>query len=728
MHPIPFSNKKETLLQPSVCFQPRQRLPTSSKNPAWHRHSARAIVHPMALSTENPASPLNWNSRQLTHGWQRGVNAFFWGLGWTEADFDRAQIGIGVPLLDGNICNVHAHEFAGWIKDGCRAAGLIGLPFGVPGVSDNITQGQEGGNASLPSRNAIANAAEMVVSAHCYDALIGLHHCDKNGPGFAMALARLNYPGLLVSGGSIMPGCFKNRPVTILDAYDSQAKADQGTLPRAESEAIIRAACPGPGGCGIAASFNTWGVAMEAIGLMLPDSSSIPATSPEKRAEAEKIGAAVKNLLARNLRPRDILTKAAFANAMIAVAAMGGSTNAVLHLLALAREAGVAFSLPDIQAICRTTPVMCQFAPRGRGTMADLHRLGGTSALLKHLLAAGLLDGSCLTVSGKTLAENVASAPTIDLRGASPSLQDAQPLTAADLFAPIGQPFKTFADMQVCFGNVAPDGIVFKASSLADPTFRGTALCFEDARAVADAAASGHIRAGHVVVLRGLGPVASGMPEVLVATAALSTPALKGKVALISDTRISGVSHGCIGIHCAPEAAADGPIGRVMDGDVISFDLLAGTIEVDADLDARPRWTPSAFPATPRGYLADFAATVAQANEGCVSRAFLNTPPPPAEVPAEIAAEVVALEITPELDLHTFQPTDLGDLLPEYLSEAQKRGFRDVRIVHGKGTGSLREGVHALLKRSPLVESTEFPAPADRGGWGATLVRLKRPL
>jgi dihydroxy-acid dehydratase len=544
------------------------------------------------------------------------VKAFYWGLGWNAGDFDKAQVGIGVPLLDGNLCNVHAHELAQVIRKGCADAGVIGLPFGVPAVSDNITQGHEGGNASLPSRNFIASAAEMVASAHCYDALIGLHHCDKNGPGFAMALARLNFPGLLVSGGSILPGCHAGRPVTILDAYEAQARADEGSMTIDESEAIINAACPGPGGCGIAASFNTWGVAMEAAGLMLPDSSSIPAVDPAKRSEARRVGEAVRGLIERNIRPRDILTRAAFFNAMSAIAAMGGSTNGVLHLLALAREAGVDFSLRDVQSICRRTPVLCQFAPRGTGTMSDLHRLGGTTALLKHFAAARLLDDSCLTVTGKSLAANFAYARS--------------PAPDQDLIAPASAPFKSHADIQICFGNVAPDGIVFKSSSLAEARFRGHAICFDDARAVATAAAAGAIRPGHVVVLRHLGPVASGMPEVLIATAALGTPALKDRVALISDTRVSGVSHGCIGVHCAPEAAVGGPIARVHDGDAIEFDLLAGTIHAEADLDSRP-CEPAPIRHT-RGYLAEFAATTTQASEGCRPRTvglppMSHTPP-----------------------------------------------------------------------------------------------------
>ena len=392
---------------------------------------------------------LNWNSKKLTHGWQRGVTAFYYPLGLTDDDFDRPQIGIGVPLLDGNPCNMHAYELAREIAAGCPEVGIIGFPFGVPAVSDNLTQGQEGGNASLPSRNMIANGAECVASAHCYDALVGLHNCDKNGPGFAMALARLNYPGLIVSGGSILPGCHDGKDITILDVYDSQAAAAVGAIEEAEAEAILRKACPGPGGCGVAASFNTWGIAMEAIGLMLPASSSIPATAPEKRTECRAVGKAVRAILEQGIRPRDILTPQAFTNAVVAIAAAGGSTNGILHILALAREAGVEFGLKEIQPLLKKTPVLCSFAPRGKRTMVDLHRIGGTPVLLKHLLDEGLLDGSCLTVTGKTLAETLATVPTV------PADQD--------LIVPKRECFKPYADMQICFGNLAPGGIVMVA-------------------------------------------------------------------------------------------------------------------------------------------------------------------------------------------------------------------------------------------------------------------------
>lgn len=554
---------------------------------------------------------LNWNSRTLTHGWQRGVTAFYYGLGLTDADFDKPQIGIGVPLLDGNLCNVHAYALARQIADGCREAEMIGFPFGVPAVSDNITQGQEGGNASLPSRNLIANGAELVITAHGYDALIGLHHCDKNGPGFAMALARTNYPGLLMSGGTIMPGLHNGREISILDVYDSQAAASVGAMSQAEAEQILRTACPGVGGCGIAASFNTWSVAMEAIGLMLPFSSSIPAVGEAKQQECLRAALAVRNLLQQGIRPRDILTPAAFENAAAAIAAIGGSTNGVLHLLALAREAQVEFGLRDLQAIFRRTPVLCCFAPRGRKTMLDMHRVGGTPVLLKHLVRCGVLQPGGMTVAGKTWGELLVDVP--------------DPPADQELIAASDAPFKPLADIQICFGNLAPDGIVFKVSSMQEPAFRGRAVCFEDAKDVADAVATGRIRPGHMIVLRYLGPVASGMPEVLVASAALAVPELHGQVAMISDTRVSGVTHGAVGVHCAPEAAVGGPIALVEDGDEISFDLRAGsvTLHVDDQQLARRRasWRPRPRTCN-RGYLLEFAATASQASDGCVSRAL----------------------------------------------------------------------------------------------------------
>jgi dihydroxy-acid dehydratase len=556
----------------------------------------------------------NWNSTLLTHGWQKGVTAFYYALGMTEADFDKPQIGIGVPLLDGNTCNVHAYELAGEITAGCKDAGILAFPFGTPAVSDNLSQGHEGGNASLPSRNLISNSAECVLTAHCYDGLVGLHCCDKNGPGFAMALARTNYPGLIVSGGSILPGCHKGKATSILDVYDARSAVAVGAMEESEADEILKTACPGPGGCGIAASFNTWGIAMEAIGLMLPSSSSIPAVDAGKRSECREVGVAMMHLLEHNIRPRDILTKSAFRNAAVAIAAAGGSSNGVLHLLALAREADVDFTLRDLQAMFRETPVLCSFAPRSSGTMYDLHEIGGTPVFLKHLLDSGLLDGSCLTVSGKTLAEN--------LEDIAPPGDDQSLIVSRD------NCYKAYADLQICFGNLAPHGMVFKVNNMDQPVFEGTAVCFEDPRDIVTAVERGEIKPCTVVILRYWGPVASGMPEVLVASNALTVPELEGKVAIITDTRVSGVSHGAIGIHCSPEAAVGGPIACVQDGDTIRYDLLNGTVDVlvdDAVLQARRAALAEWKPREPfRGYLADFSATVSQAHDGCVSNSVLG--------------------------------------------------------------------------------------------------------
>lgn len=553
------------------------------------------------------AKLLNWNSRHITKGWQQGATAFYYGLGFSEDDFNKAQVGIGVPLLEGNLCNVHAYPFAKKIEQSCREAGLLGFVFGVPAVSDNITQGYPGGNASLPSRNMIAAAAEAVCGAHSYDAVIGMHHCDKNGPGFAMGLMRLNFPSLIVNGGSIRPGCYQNEKITILDVYDSQAAAAAGDLDPEVARGILRSACPGPGGCGIAASFNTWGIALEAMGWSLPGTSSNPAESPEKDAEVAQIGPALRYLLENDIRPSHIITRGALEDATAAVAAMGGSTNAIIHLLALAQEAGVDFTLRDIGQILQRTPVLCTFAPRGKMTMLDLHLIGGTPALIKHFLHEGVLKGEHLTVTGKTLRETYE---------AFPSAAEGQ-----EVLRPRSNPINYRSDLQICFGNLAPDGVVFKVSSLKVAKFSGRAICFRSAQDVAEAAASGRIQPGHVVVLAYLGPVAAGMPEVLVASAALNSKALYGKVALLSDTRVSGVTHGAVGVHCCPEAAVGGPIGLVQDGDVIHFDLDSGSIHWDVtpeSIETRRQawsWQPSY---SKSGYLATFARHVTGADKGCV--------------------------------------------------------------------------------------------------------------
>lgn len=545
----------------------------------------------------------NWNSRKLTGGDQKGVRAFYYGLGLEDDDFDRPQIGIGTPLHEINLCNLHSLELGDGLKDGLAQAGLLAYRIGVPSVSDNITQGHSGGNASLPSRNAIASASEMVATSHCFDGFIGLHHCDKNGPGFAMALARTNLPGFIISGGTIRPGKLGDATLTIQDVYDTQASVRQGEATEEELDAVIRHACPGAGGCGIAASFNTWGLAMEVMGLMPPYSSSNPAEGREKLDECLNAGIWMAAILERGIRPRDVISKASLDNATAMIGAAGGSTNGILHLLALAREAGVSYGLADMQAVFRRTPVYCNFAPRGRGTMIDLFKQGGTPMLIRHLIGCGVLDGSTPTLFAGSLSAQVADATEWP--------------AGQDLVAPAGKPFKPFSDIQICFGNLAPDGIVFKVSNRQDPVYAGTAICFSDVDSLEQAVNRGEIRSGHIVVLRGMGPAAMGMPEVLVATAALSTPELDGRVALVSDARISGVSHGAIGVHCAPEAAVGGPIGQVQDGDSISFNLLEGVIEWQGG--GNEEGGAGVYQGS-KTYLREFAENITQANQGCVTR------------------------------------------------------------------------------------------------------------
>lgn len=549
----------------------------------------------------------NWNSRKLTQGNRQGIKAFYYGLGWDESDFNKPLVGIGTPLHEINLCNLHSYETGEAIKSGLNDSGMLGFRIGVPSVSDNITQGHEGGNASLPSRNVIASSAEMIATSHCFDGFIGLHHCDKNGPGFAMALVRTNLPGFVLSGGTIRPGCLDGRELTIQDVYDVQAASEVGNATAEELDAVIRHACPGPGGCGIAASFNTWGLAMEAMGMMPPHSSSNPSEGPEKTAECSQAGNWMAEILRNDLRPRDIVNRASLSNATAMIGAAGGSTNGILHILALALEAGVDFDLKTIQKILRATPVYCNFAPRGKGTMIDLFKMGGTPMLIKHLVKAGVLNGSTPTLFAGSLSAQVERAVDVPME--------------QDLIAPIGAPFKDYADIQVCFGNLAPDGIVFKVSSRRESGFEGEAICFSDAGSLVGAVNAGRIRPGHVVVLRGMGPVAMGMPEVLLATAALSTPELDGKVALISDARVSGVSHGAIGVHCSPEAAVGGPIARVKDGDIISFDLLDGVIAWAGSVE-----TPEDFPVFngKEIYLREFSQNTTQSHQGCVSKQVIT--------------------------------------------------------------------------------------------------------
>jgi len=442
------------------------------------------------------------------------------------------------------------------------------MPFGLPGVSDALSMGHPGMRYSLVSRGIIADAIEMVVEAHLYDAFVGIHACDKNGPGAVIAMARLNIPSLLLSGGTILPGCLDGKEINIKDAFDAAARHRVGQATLEEKESYIRHACPGPGGCGAMYTFNTMGVVFEAMGLTLPYSSSTPAVDDKKIDECRRIGLAIKHLLEEDIRPRQILTPASFRNGIAAAAAIGGSTNVVLHLLAIANEAGIPLALEDFQEIFRSTPVIADFAPRGTKTMNDLHKAGGTPALLKVLLADGIIDGEILTVTGRSLKHNIEPLPELT--------------KGQTVVCPKGTTLKETADLQILFGSLAPDGVVFKVPYNID-CFTGPAKVFNGEATMVAAVAKGEIKPGDVVVIRYVGPKgAPGMPEMLEPTSALSgVPELKGKVALVTDARFSGVSTGFIGGHVSPEAYDGGPIALVQNGDPIVIDLRGGTIDID---------------------------------------------------------------------------------------------------------------------------------------------------
>ncbi len=555
-------------------------------------------------------SELNWNSKQLSDGTRAASEAFHCGLGHTVAELQqKGQIGIGCPWLHGNLCDTHTPRLADAIREGCSSARLIGMPFGLPGVSDAISMGHDGMRYSLISRDLIADAAEMVMNAHRYDGYIGIHSCDKRGPGAAIYLARSNMFGLILSGGTIMPGCRDGKMLTSKDAMYARALERVGRMAKSEADGIVASACPGPGGCGAMFTFNTVGVTFEAMGLMPPYSSSTPAVDPKKFEECLAAGALIRRLIERDIRPRDILTRRSFLNGIAAAAAVGGSTNVVLHLLALASAAKVELTLEDFRKVFRETPVVCDFAPRGPATMVDLHRAGGTPALLKHLLAEGIISGGEITVTGETLAENISRLPDL-----SPE--------QSFICAP-GRHLKPAADLQILGGTLAPEGAVLK-TPLVMELFSGPAKVFNGEAAMVQAVAGGAIMPGDVVVIRYVGPKgAPGMPEMLEPTAALSgVPELSGRVALITDARFSGVSTGLIVGHVSPEAYCGGPIAAVQNGDRVVIDPARGDLHLDIsgeELARRLKNTtppPDPFPLTEM--LRRYRRDVGSASGGCL--------------------------------------------------------------------------------------------------------------
>ncbi|ORX47063.1 dihydroxy-acid dehydratase [Hesseltinella vesiculosa] len=567
---------------------------------------------------EKSAEPLNKYSRHITQDDTAAAGqAQLYATGLKDEDFEKAQVGITSFGYDGNPCNMHINDLAAKVKEGVWKAGLVGYQFNTIGVSDAISMGNDGMKYSLPSREIIADSIETVMRALWYDANISLPACDKNMPGVLQAIARLNRPSLIIYGGAMKRGhatlgSCANRDLDIATALESNGECISGAITKEERKDIIKHACPGPGSCAGMFTANTMGSAIEAMGLSLPYSSSILAEEPEKIKECLRAGAAIKVLLEKDIKPLDIMTKAAFYNAFRVVVALGGSTNAVLHFLAAAHACNIDFTYDDIQKISSSTPLLADMRPSGKYLMQDLHRVGGVPAVMKYLLANGLLDGSCLTVTGKTIAENLA-----DLDGLLPG---------QDVIRPLDNPIKPTGHLNILRGNVAPDGSVAKITGKEGTCFTGPARVYDSEEALFHALEGNKIPKGSVVVIRYQGPKgAAGMPEMLKPTAAIMGAGLGKHVALITDGRFSGASHGFIVGHVAPEAYVGGPIALLQDGDLVTID--AETLALDADVTEeewarrRAAWVPPTDD-LPRGMLKKFRAMVSCASKGAVTDLF----------------------------------------------------------------------------------------------------------
>ena len=554
---------------------------------------------------------LNKYSRTLTQEVSNpAAKAMLYGIGLTSEDMNKAQIGIASTGYEGNTCNMHLNGLSVHVKKGIQENGMVGLIFHTIGVSDGMTNGNDGMSYSLPSRVIIADSIENVVGAQWYDGVIAVVGCDKNMPGAMMAMARLNRPGMLVYGGTIRSGSYKGEKLDIVSAFEALGKKYAGTISDEDYEGVIRNSIPGAGACGGMYTANTMASSMEAMGLVLPNSSTYPATHEGKKEECLAIGAAMKVLLEKNICTRDIMTRKAFENAMTVVMALGGSTNAVLHYLAIAHAAGITFTLKDIQDISDRTPLIADLKPSGKYYMEDVLAIGGMPAILKYLLSVGLLHGECLTVTGKTMAENLAEAPDLNF--------DTQ-----KIIFPITQPLKPSGHLQILYGNLAPGGAVAKITGKEGERFEGIAKVCEREEEVIEYISKGEIKAGHVIVIRNEGPKGGpGMPEMLKPTSAVIGAGLGNSVAMITDGRFSGGTHGFVVGHVTPEAQEGGPIGLVKDGDKITIDAVNNTLVLhvsDEELAERKKnWKPIESPFK-QGVLRKYIKNVSSASQGCVT-------------------------------------------------------------------------------------------------------------
>jgi dihydroxy-acid dehydratase len=540
---------------------------------------------------------------------QGGSQAMLYATGLKPEDMDKPQVGIASMWFEGNPCNMHLLDLGKRVKEGVEAAGMVGMRFNTIGVSDGISMGTDGMSYSLQSRDMIADSIETVTTAQWYDANVSIPGCDKNMPGCLIAMGRLNRPSLMIYGGTIRAGHYNNEKLDIVSAFQSYGACLSHTIDEKERQAIVRHACPGAGACGGMYTANTMASAIEALGMSLPYSSSTPAEDPGKLEECFRAGAAIRTLLERDLKPRDIMTRKAFENAITVVCALGGSTNAVLHLIAMARAVNVPLAIDDFQTISNRTPLLADFKPSGKFVMEDLQGVGGLPAVLKMLLAEGLLHGDCMTVTGKTLAENVKDVPALK--------------AGQEIVHSIANPLKASSHLQILKGNLAPEGAVAKITGKEGLKFSGVANVFNSEEEMIAALEEGKIAKGQVIVIRYEGPKGGpGMPEMLTPTSAIMGAGLGKDVALITDGRFSGGSHGFIVGHVTPEAQDGGPIALVRNGDRITIDSTRNEISVDVSAEEMAKrksaWKMPAYKAS-RGTLAKYIRLVKNASQGCVT-------------------------------------------------------------------------------------------------------------
>lgn len=553
---------------------------------------------------------LNKYSSRITQPKSQGASqAMLYATGMKPEDMNKAQVGIGSVWYEGNSCNMHLLKLGEAVKEGVTKAGLVGMRFNTVGVSDGISMGTDGMSYSLQSRDLIADSIETIMAAQWYDGLIALPGCDKNMPGCLIAMGRLNRPAIMVYGGTIRPGKWNGQSLDIVSAFQCYGQYLAGQITDDEREQIVRNSCPGAGACGGMYTANTMATAIEALGMSLPYSGSIPAEDPAKIDECHRAGQAILHLLERDIKPRDIMTRQAFENAMVVVIALGGSTNAVLHLIAMARSVDINLTLDDFQAVSDRVPYIADLKPSGKFVQEDLHSIGGTPAAMKYLLEKGFMNPDCLTVTGRTLGENLQAVP---------SLKEGQ-----KIIQPVESPIKSTGHIQILRGNLAPQGAVAKITGKEGLCFSGPAKCYDSEELMLAALEQNRIQKGDVIIIRYEGPKGGpGMPEMLTPTSAIMGAGLGSQVALLTDGRFSGGSHGFIVGHVTPEAQVGGPIALVCDGDLVTIDAERNRLDVavsDEDLKSRlSHWSAPPLKAR-RGTLFKYIKNVKSASEGCVT-------------------------------------------------------------------------------------------------------------